>query len=86
MWTQPASLSSKKEAKKAAPATFQALNFNYGRDAKNIYAQDGLLENADYETFEVINNQVTLAKDKHSFYHFGSVISEAEFKEWMEQA
>lgn len=73
-----------KKLKNADPATFQAFNFNYGRDAKNIYAQDSLLENADYETFEVIQHQVSLAKDKHAFYHFGNVISAAEFQEWME--
>jgi hypothetical protein len=73
-----------KKLKKAQPSTFIALNSNYGKDDKHIFAQDAILENADYETFGIIENNITLAKDKHHYYQFGEVISQQEFQELAE--
>lgn len=74
-----------KKAKNADPATFTAFNINYGRDKNYIICQDNILAVADYETFEAVATQITLAKDKNRYYRFGDEIPEAEFTELRDQ-
>jgi len=74
-----------KKVIKADPATFVALNANYGKDARNLIFQDTLFRQADYETFQVFKENITIAKDKNTYYHFDAEITEAEFKDLLQR-
>lgn len=52
----------------ADPKTFQVLGNGYAKDKNNVYWNDVKIENADIETFEVMDDSIEYAKDKNNVY------------------
>lgn len=68
-----------KKVKKADPGSFQAWNENYGRDANHVICQDNLLTAADYASFETVPHNITIARDRSSYFQFDRSITEEDY-------
>ncbi len=62
----------------ADPVSFQVLNYDYARDKNFAFSGARKVEDADLETFEVIELEFGLAKDKNNIYHKGYKIIDSD--------
>ena len=61
----------KKELENVDRKTFKVLGPDYARDKNNIYYQNGIMRNVDYDSFELMDKDGTLVRDKSKVYYTG---------------
>ncbi len=61
----------KKEIENVDKKTFRVLGPDYAKDKNHIYYQNGIMTSVDYDSFELMDKNGTLVRDKNKVYYTG---------------